>query len=375
MNQPTLGVAHLIKGLGPGGAERLIVNQCRASDADDIEYRVAYLLDWKDHLVGELTDAGVETECLGGGRRLGLRWALRLRRALRRVPAAVLHVHSPAPAAVARLLVRTLPRRSRPALVYTEHNRWPRHGTVTRWLNRLTVRLDDLDLAVSADVVASMPARIGERFAVVTHGVDLEDVRGHLRDRDAARAELGIDARDVVIGTVANLRREKAYEVLLEAAAAAVRAEPRLRFVTVGQGPLADEVAALHEASGLGDRFVLLGYRADAVRVMSAFDVFTLASRHEGLPVALMDALALGLPVAATRAGGIPDAVDHDVSGLLVDVDDAAGLAAAHVALADTTLRNRMAAAAGAGAVRFDARRATSEIEARYRGLVASNAS
>src|SRR5690606_27997930 len=120
-------------------------------------------------------------------------------------------------------------------------------------------------------------------------------------------------------------------DVLLEAAAR-VDADPRgrpVRFVVVGQGPLADELAAHHERLGLGRRLVLAGYRPDAVDVVAAGDVFCLASRHEGLPVALMEALALGRPVVATRVGGIPELVTDDVEGVLVPPDDADALAEA----------------------------------------------
>ena len=82
-----------------------------------------------------------------------------------------------------------------------------------------------------------------------------------------------------------------------------------MRFVAAGRGPLEDELRAQKDRLGLGDRFTFLGYRADAVRVMAAFDVFCLASHYEGLPIALMEALALGLPVVATDVGGVAELV------------------------------------------------------------------
>ena len=134
----------------------------------------------------------------------------------------------------------------------------------------------------------------------------------------AVRAELGVGDEEIVVGTVANFRQAKRYDLLIEAAQIVVDRLPSVRFVAVGQGPLEDKVRAWHKASGLGDRFLLTGYRADARRVMSAFDLFTLGSEHEGLPVAVMEALALGLPVVATAVGGLPEAVDDGVEGRLV---------------------------------------------------------
>src|SRR5690606_32961920 len=120
----------------------------------------------------------------------------------------------------------------------------------------------------------------------------------------------------------------------------------------------------------LGDRFLLLGYREDAVRVMSAFDVFTLASRHEGLPVALMDALALGLPVVATAVGGVPQAVTDGVEARLVPPDDPAALAGAYLEVArDPSLRARMGELAAKRAPDYDISAATRRLEQIYRDL------
>ena len=324
-----LRVLWLIKGLGPGGAERLLVSQAGATDHDAFTTTAAHLVPWKDHLVGELREQGVDVVCLDGERELDPRWAWRLRALVRERRIDVVHVHSPYVAAVARLSLRTLPSGTRPAVVATEHNRWPRHAAATRLANRLTIGLDDADLAVSADVRDTMGPHVRDRVEVLVHGVDLAAVRAAASEREAVRAELGIGPDEVVVGTVANFRAEKGYDVLMDAAAKAVERDARLRVVAVGQGPLEDEMRERHRELGLGDRVLLTGYRDDAVRVMAGFDLFTLASRHEGLPVSLMDALVLGLPVVATRVGGIPEAVDDGVEGLLVAPDDPDALAAA----------------------------------------------
>jgi glycosyltransferase involved in cell wall biosynthesis len=366
-------VLWLIKGLGPGGAEQLLVNHAGVRDRDQFDIEAAYLVPWKNHLVPRLEDAGVRVVCLDGAREWDPRWATRLRRHLLEHPVDVVHVHSPYVAGITRPLVRSLPRGKRPALVYTEHNRWPRHSRPTRALNRLTLSLDDYDIAVSADVVSTMPASFQSRVEVLEHGVD--QVHAMLRNREEVRAELGLEAHEIVFGTVANFRREKAYEVMLEAARLALRSDLPLRFVAVGQGPLEDEMRRLHAHLGLGDRFQLLGYRDDAVRVMSAFDVFTLSSRHEGLPVSLMDALALALPVVATRAGGLPDAVTDGVEAALVPIDDPVALADAYVSVAsDPDRRAAMSRAASVRARAFDISNAAARLEQIYAEVAAKRA-
>jgi glycosyltransferase involved in cell wall biosynthesis len=369
--QQRIRILWLIKGLGPGGAEQLLVNQARVRDRDRFTVDAAYLVPWKHHLVPDLERTGVRVECLDSPRNVDLRWLARLHRRLRDQPVDVLHVHSPLVAAFTRVALRTIPRRRRPAQVYTEHNRWPRHSRATRLLNRLTYPLDDVSIAVSEDVRASIPSRLARRTEMLVHGVDVAALRAESTHREAVRAELGIAAGDVVVGIVANFRREKAYEVFLDAARRALDSGLPLRFVSVGQGPLEEEMRARLADLGLGDAVLLLGYRADAVRVMTAFDVFTLTSRHEGLPVSLMEALALGLPAVATEVGGVPQAVDDGVEGLLVPADDAGALARGYVTLAREPERRRaMGAAALRRSTEFDVRRAERRLEEIYTEVV-----
>jgi glycosyltransferase involved in cell wall biosynthesis len=370
----TTRVLWLVKGLGPGGAEQLLVNQARVRDRARFDVRAAYLVPWKNHLVPRLEEQGVPVTCLESRREWDLRWAWRLRRDLRARPVDVIHNHSPLVASITRVLVRTLPRRDRPALVYTEHNRWPRHNRFTRLANRLTFRLDDLQLCVSEDVRETIPPRLRERVRVLVHGVDVDAIRAHRAAREQVRRELDVGEEEIVIGIVANFRREKAYEVWLDAAATALRSSLPLRFVSVGQGPLEAEMRARVATMGLGDRVQLLGYREDAVRVMSAFDIFTLSSRHEGLPVALMDALALGLPVVATAVGGIGQAVTDGVEGRLVPADDPAALAAAYVEVASDRRRlGEMAEAAAKRGRSFGMEGPARQLEALYASAAASN--
>ena len=117
-----------------------------------------------------------------------------------------------------------------------------------------------------------------------------------------------------------------------------------VRFVAVGQGPQEAETRQLHDDLGLADRVILTGFRDDAVRVMGACDIFTLASKWEGLPVALMEALALGLPVVATEVGGVAEEMHDGVDALLVPPRDPVALAdAIERVVTDPRLRERLA--------------------------------
>lgn len=365
-------VLWLVKGLGPGGAERLMVAAAGAHDRRAVSLRAAYLLPWKDALVGDLEALDVGCTCLDVRDERDVRWAIRLRRHLIDHPVDVLHAQSPYPAGIARLVVRTLPRRVRPRLVYTVHNTWTSFSTPTRWLAGATYGLDAADVAVSEVVRSTLGPRARRRTETVVHGIDLVGVRAQRGARAAIRAELGLAPDELVLGTVANFRAQKDYPNLLAAARLLVDRGVPVRIVAVGQGPQEAETRALHASLGLGDRVVLTGRRDDAVAVMAACDTFVMASNNEGLPVAIMEALALGLPVVSTAVGGIPEAIADGVEGLLVPARDPEALAAAITRIVeDPALRARLADGAAEAGDRYDIRTTTARLEAIYREVVA----
>lgn len=356
----------MVKGLGPGGAERLLVAAARGRDAGRFAIDCAYVLPWKDHLVADLEAAGVRTHCLSA-RRSDPRWPQRLVRLIRTGDFDVVHVHSPLPGSVARLAVRSLPRDRRPGLVGTEHNRWETHRLPTRLLNRMTGRFDDVDFAVTDEVRDSMGGRARERAVVLRHGIDVGGVRAARADRAAVRHELGVAPDAFVAGTVANFRPQKDYPNLLRAVRELADRAVDVHLVAVGQGPDEAAITALRDELGLGDRVVLTGFRDDAVRVMAACDAFVLASQWEGLPVAIMEALALGLPIVATRVGGMAEALHDGDDALLVPARDHIALADALQRVAtDADLRTRLAVASSSRAEEFDVSRSSVTIEEAY---------
>lgn len=370
-------VLWLIKGLGPGGAEHLLVAAAAARDRDAFAYEAAYLLPWKDALVGRLEALGVGVTCLGVANERDLRWVGRLRRRLRDDPVDIVHVHSPYVAALARLAIRSLPTARRPRVVSTEHNAWTTFKGPTRFLNARTARFDDATVAVSAETRASMSPAARDRCEVLVHGIDTVAAAALRAERGAVRSELGIDPDTVLVGTVANYHPKKDWPNVLQAIRRATTpgargAGPPIRACLVGQGPLQREVEALHHDLGLDDGTVLLpGFRPDAVRLMAGCDIFVLGSRWEGLPVAIMEALALGLPIVATAVGGIPEALHDGVDAVLVPPGDPEALAAALGALADDPERRaRLGAAAARRAPEFDVRRAQTRLETIYREVL-----
>jgi len=346
----------LTTGLGRGGAERLLVDTAARLGAGDGEVTIAYVLPWKDALVEEARSAGATVVCLGAGRPpLDPRWLLRLARILRRERWDLVHTHAPLPAAAARLLA---PRGVQ--FVHTEHNVWPRYRLPTRLLNALTWRRNRHVLAVSEGVAASI-TRHGPEVEVVVQGIDVDRFTPGPDDRRAARESLGISADTRVVGTVGNLVEKKDHDTLLRAVAATSDVD----VVIVGTGPLEGPLRL--RATELGVRLHLLGIRDDVPSLLPAFDVFCLSSRYEGLPIAMLEAMASGVPVVATAVGGVPEVVTDGVDGLLVPAGDAAALAVAlEKVLTDPELARDLGVAARATASTYGIARAVDRTRAIY---------
>jgi glycosyltransferase involved in cell wall biosynthesis len=364
-------VLWLAKGLGPGGAERLLVHHARLGDRATFDYQAVYLVERPDSVVPQLEQVGVRCTLLGTGRG-SAGWVGELRRVVKEQQIDVVHVHSPHPAVMARPVLRTL--RSRPLLLYTEHSTWRSYGAPVRFGNAVSYPLDDKQFAVSADARASVPRLLRRNVEVLAHGVDLEDIRSHELSRAVTRDELGLRPGEVVVANVAHLRPIKGVDVLLEAAVRVVAEHPQVVFLSLGHGPERAALEQRHAELGLGDRFRFLGFRSDVARVLAASDIFCLSSRNEGFPLALMEASALGLPAVASRVGGLVDALSDGDAGVLVAPGEPAEFAREIGALIDDPARRaRMGAAARSASSAFDARRAIRRQEQVYLELVRSS--
>ena len=361
----------LIKGLGRGGAEQLLVSAAPYLDRSRFDYQVAYLLPNKDAFVGELRTAGLRVDCLGGARGPG--WIGRLRSLVRERGIDLVHAHSPYAAIGTRI---AFSRQRGPRLVYTEHNVWGRYHPVTYWANLLTFHRNDHVLAVSDHVRDSIryprPLRFLRIPPVETRYYGIDPASAAKWDAaDGVREELGIPKESPIVGTVANFKVGKGHMHLLDAVATVSRAVPDVRFVVVGQGVLEPEVRRRATELGLDRTIVFAGYREDATRLMGAFDVLAIPSQYDGLSIALLEAMSLGKPAVLTRVGGNPEVVEDGEQGLVVPPAEPQALAGGIVALLqDSALRERMGESARRRAQAFDIRAAVRRSEELYEELL-----
>lgn len=370
-------VLWLIKGLGAGGAEQLLVNSLPHLDRSRFDYHVAYILPWKDDNVPFFTAHDVPTSCLGGTTPADLRVVSRLQRLLEDQRIDVLDSHLPYSGVVGRVAAR---RAGTPAVVYTEHSLAVQRQLagfhfVSFVANTLTYGMNDLVVSVSRDTFCDVNRFTFGRVPVrlVYNGIPLDSF-----DRAtivADRSALGVPEAHKVVGHVATFTPKKRQHDLLHAAKLVLDEDAHVSFVLVGKGALRPELEALAKELGIGEHVVFPGFVPDLTAAMACFDVFALSSLYEGLPTVAIEAMALGVPVVATWVGGTPEIVNHDHDGILVPPSDPPAMARGILRLlGDDGLRAEMGARAEQSArSKFDIRRRVAEMEAVYDELLSAS--
>lgn len=245
----------------------------------------------------------------------------------------IVHTHSSKAGAVGRVAAR---RARVPVVAHTFHG-FPFHGFQSPLrrssylaAERRLARITDLTFAIGNAVAAeALRQRVASAEGLRTIMPVVEDrvVRRTPESRRSARALLGVPDDVPIVGTVGRVDFQKAPEHLVEAASRLRHRDAQ--FVWVGGGPGLDEAQRVVEAHGLTRRFHFIGERDDVADLLPAFDLFVMASRYEGLPCALVEAMRCGLAVVATTVNSVPDLVAPGESGLLVPPARPAALAGA----------------------------------------------
>jgi glycosyltransferase involved in cell wall biosynthesis len=252
----------------------------------------------------------------------------KIRRFVKERRIAVLHAHNIGPLIYAGVAIRILPMVRRPQIVYSDHNQLFSMNASRAARARWYLKLADQVVAVSADLQRTLTEHLHAapgRVQVLYNGVDSRRF-AHV-DRFKVRRELGIADGEFVAGMAVVLSAHKGINYLLDAVPAILAKAPATRFVIAGDGPARASLEEQARALGVGDRVVFIGHRTDIPDVVSAFDTYVLPSLTEGLPLALLEALAVGSPIVCTRVGGNPEIVEDGVNGYLVPPGDSAALA------------------------------------------------
>jgi glycosyltransferase involved in cell wall biosynthesis len=259
-----------------------------------------------------------------------------LTRLFRRLQPTIVHTHS----SKAGILGRWAAWYARvPVIIHTIHGygitpaQPPLLRRILILLERMTGWITTHWIAVAqADIEKGIEWRLFDRrqVSIVRPGIDPHPFQTGIDEitRDALRTEFGVGPDEYLVGTVACLKPQKAPEDFVAVAKQVCEAIPNARFALIGDGDLRPKIESLIEVNGLQKRLYLAGWRRDISTVMKIFDVFLLTSHWEGLPRVLLEARTIGLPVVATRVGGVEEVIVEGRHGWLSHPGDVSGLSA-----------------------------------------------
>jgi glycosyltransferase involved in cell wall biosynthesis len=291
----------------------------------------------------------------------------------------VVHTHSSKAGILGRLAARWA---GVPVIVHTVHG-WSFHAhmsPLTRalfvLLERLTASFTDaLVVVTSRDIEKGLCAGIGRRnqYRLIRSAIPAEEFDPTQVDSRAVRESLGLPTDAPVLGNVGRFSPQKNPLDWVRVAGRVARALPECRFLLVGDGPLRAQVEAALAEEGIAEQTVLTGLRRDVPRMLAAMDVFLLTSLWEGLPRVIPQAMAMEIPVVASRTDGTTEAILHGETGYLCDQGDLRDLTARCLdLLGDLARRRGMGGRGREYALReFDLRQMVTRIAHLYDELLA----
>ena len=315
-------IAHVIHSFHVGGQEVMAVELASRQVArGNNVFAISLASDVPGSLEGAFVRAGVKTlHFRKRGPTIDGTLPVRLALAFLRNSIEVAHLHNEQPLIYGALAGKL----ARCAVVAT------RHGLVVAsprqlWLRRQAGRLVDGDVSVSMEVANSTRAHrlVDERkVAVIENGIDLGHYQPRAEVRAEVRTELGLPDDSLVVGIVCRLVECKNVGLLLRAALPHL--SPATQLLIIGDGPERPQLQAVAKQQPQGKFARFLGQRTDVARLLNGLDLFALSSSTEGHPIAVIEAMATGLPVLATKVGGIPEMIEDGKTGFLAPVDEPA---------------------------------------------------
>jgi len=361
-----LRVLHLVWGLAPGGAERQVVTLAKDQAADH-RVRVCCLCE-SGPLAAELEQSNVPVTVLGKGRGPDLRALLRLARLLREQEIDLLHAHiwdANAYGRLAAVLART------PVRVIHRHSTFGLERWTRRAVDAMLAPFTDAAVCVSAQIARRSERACGlgpDQVVLIRNGIELDRLAWARQRRE--QGPLPTPPRVLAVGA---LEPRKDHATFVRAANVLLQAGVQARFLIAGDGPLRDELADLVRSLGHEEAIELLGARGDVDRLLAEATVYVSSSRTEGVSLALLEAMAVGVPVVATAVGGTVEVAAEGRRLVLVPAGDAQALAEGIRAYLDCTGVGPVLAERARTEVarRFDARTMTHRVQGLYRDLAA----
>jgi glycosyltransferase involved in cell wall biosynthesis len=315
-------VLHAITTINRGGAENHLFALVQEQVTRGLLVEVAYLKG-DGYWASALENLGVRVYNLGLHRYGDPAPIFRLRDVVRRTSPDVIHAHMPPAELYVRVALigfRRIP------LVITKHNDEPfyrgvGHSLMGGWVASRAARIIAISEAVRRYVIGPSLHCSPEKTTTVHYGLDAEPYEVvTAREAAAVRAQWSVAPSELLIGTLARMVPQKALHILIEAFRIfTLHEQTRAKLVLVGAGPLESDLRQQVERSGIADRVIWAGRRNDVPAVMTAIDIFALSSTYEGFGLVLLEAMAAKKPIVASRVSAIPEVVEDERTGLLVE--------------------------------------------------------
>lgn len=288
----------------------------------------------------------------------------------------IIHCHTPVGAMLTRLAAKKA-RKNGTRVFYTAHGfhfykgapaiNWILYYPVEKWLSRYT---DVLITINKEDYERAKTFKAGKVCYVPGVGIDLKKFNVGYVNKERKRKEIGVSANDFVLLSVGELIPRKNHEVVIRALSVLKQRDKlnHIEYVICGRGAYEADLKKLAEELGVADHIHFLGYRNDISEICNCSDLFVFMSRQEGLPVALMEAMACGLPAVCSNIRGNTDLIDDGVTGLISNNTPEELAEAINKMRNDTDLRDRLASAALQKIKQFDLSSVEDEMTKIYRG-------
>ncbi|HVB34923.1 MAG TPA: glycosyltransferase [Patescibacteria group bacterium] len=346
-------ILHTIETSGPGGAETVLLQVASRLDRD--RFRSLALLPDEGWLSQQLEEAGVHVYFARSKGWHDFRVPRMMRRLIRQENIDLIHSHLPGHNFYSCLAGKLAG--SRTVATYHGAVEFERTTPLKNRIRQATVRRWADTVVVVCDYVGRLIESRGfppHKIVRIYNGINAARFAAACDGR--LRGELRVPETAPLVGTVANLRESKGYEFFVRAARLVIDRAPETHFVAVGDidPDLGRPLFALVDELGLGDRLHFLGFRRDVPEILSALNVFVLASLSEGFPLVALEAMAAGKSVVMTRSGGQQEIVEDGRSGLLIPPADAEALAAGIGQLLENPARAQEMACRARARVRAD---------------------
>lgn len=321
-----VNILHVISKLPVGGVENQLLTTLKNYDRMKLNPLVCSLLD-KGEIGKEIEDAGIEVFSLN---KLKHRFDLTIVKDIyslikkRNIKIVRTHqYHANLYGRLAALLAKT------PCIVASVHNVYTIDRKLhRRMINRFLARFTDKVVAVSEIVKKDILKYDGlrkDKVTVIYNGIDTDRLLN--KDSNVIRSEFNISSDVPVTGTIGRLTFQKGQKYLIEAVSIIKEKFPKIMLLIVGDGPMKDELQNYAKALGLNEHVIFTGSRRDIPALLAAMDIFVLPSLWEGLPNALLEAMASGKPIIATDIPPVREAINFEKEGILVPARNSSAIA------------------------------------------------